>query len=825
MNEPTVETNETSPPDDPDLMSEDDVDDEMPEDDGPQQQSSSPRKKRKRGKGTRGQFAEDFAQAKSRPFVESQVRSSLAKSDPAEVMNRWDWDSGDYEVIVKRVQPQSFMGRNCFGYVASFPHAVDEQFINDNFGGGVYDLTIRGPHPRTGATRAFLDGCRMKVAGNPKLSPIEATHGPMTSLGDVTKQQNIQVEKGWRQSGGNGNGKSEPDREMLQMITSQARKDREELSKMQQRFIETARAKQPDTDLQREALRMAQQSMDRAIDAEHKAGEKFERLIDRIGRQDHGVPPEMLASLTEQHRSELSQLTTMHTQQLTSERERYDREISTVRERLERELESTRKDLQGRIDREGEQARREIERTREDAQRRIDDKDKEWQKRHEDAVKEWERRLEAAQADAKRAVEQERERADRDRDSIRQQHQMQLEHMKTLHEGQITQITATHKAQVDQMSSQHDTALKLAEASSQSRLDTLNAELDRTRRDLDDTKKRVSDQGDMVSQAKKLKDVGEALGSAFGMRPLGEMPSVSSSAPVEVPAAAEEKGFLGTLMRLADSRLGENLFDFIKMAAANAAGMGAPVGMLPGGAMPGPVPQYPGGGQPMYPPQPGYPPPNYAPPGGYQTNRYRPVEDEEEEGQYEPEEEYEESEFEGQVEESTEGEEAEVETEDATAEEPVIRSQVDKDGTVRASMPYTGGRPIGVAEDGDAQVPQRRPRPKQRQPRPPTRPRPPAQPDLPPGVTREQVLEQIKSLVEGIEAAMNDGVPTDQLAASIARLAPPDQLLGFAQTPTSQLAMQLSEVVPDTLLTTYNGRQYLGALQQSMIRVLQGTKS
>jgi hypothetical protein len=400
---------------------------------------------------------------------------------------------------------------------------------------------------------------------------------------------------------------------------------------------------------------------------------------------------------------------------------------------------------------------------------------------------------------------------------------MQVEHMKTLHEGQITQITATHKAQVDQMSSQHETALKLAEASSQSRLEALNSELDRTRRDLDDTKKRVSDQGDMVSQAKKLKDVGEALGSAFGMRPLGEMSAMPSTASVEAPAAAEEKGFLGTMMRLADSRLGENLFDFIKMAAANAAGMGAPVGMLPGAAMPGAAAQYPGQGGPTYPQQGGYPPPSYAPP-SYQTNQYRPVSEEEDEEEYGPEEEREDNGFEGQGEEVDSYEEAE---KDQLGDEgPVIKSQVDEDGTVRAHMPHTGGTPIGMSADGEpvvSQKPRVKATPKRR--RPPTAPRQPQQPDLPPGVTHEQVMEQIKSLVEGIEAAMNDGVPTAQLASNIARLAPADQLLGFARTPTNQLAAQLADVVPETLLTTYNGRQYLGSLQQAMLQILQAPTS
>jgi hypothetical protein len=81
-------------------------------------------------------------------------------------------------------------------------------------------------------------------------------------------------------------------------------------------------------------------------------------------------------------------------------------------------------------------------------------------------------------------------------------------------------------------------------------------------------------------------------------------------------------------------------------------------------------------------------------------------------------------------------------------------------------------------------------------------------------------MTEIKSLVQGIESAMNEGVNPAELAGTIARIGPPDQLIGFARTPTGQLAEQLGEVVPDSLLTTYNGRQYLGKLQQAILQVL-----
>lgn len=77
-----------------------------------------------------------------------------------------------------------------------------------------------------------------------------------------------------------------------------------------------------------------------------------------------------------------------------------------------------------------------------------------------------------------------------------------------------------------------------------------------------------------------------------------------------------------------------------------------------------------------------------------------------------------------------------------------------------------------------------------------------------------EVREQLEGLVQGLEAAMTNGQSPEELADTILQVAPAEQLKPFAETPINQLAEDISNVVPGTLLASYNGRKYLQALQE-----------
>lgn len=84
----------------------------------------------------------------------------------------------------------------------------------------------------------------------------------------------------------------------------------------------------------------------------------------------------------------------------------------------------------------------------------------------------------------------------------------------------------------------------------------------------------------------------------------------------------------------------------------------------------------------------------------------------------------------------------------------------------------------------------------------------PQQEEIPP-----EVKKQLTGLIQGLEGAMTNGTPVEELAVQILTMAPPEQLKPFADTPINQLAMDISNIVPGTLLASYNGRKYLSQLQ------------
>jgi hypothetical protein len=87
-------------------------------------------------------------------------------------------------------------------------------------------------------------------------------------------------------------------------------------------------------------------------------------------------------------------------------------------------------------------------------------------------------------------------------------------------------------------------------------------------------------------------------------------------------------------------------------------------------------------------------------------------------------------------------------------------------------------------------------------------------------MTEEEAKQQALAMIQGVEEAMNDNTPPDQLAGIIAQMAPPEQLVPFATAPLEQLVDQLVALSPGTMLGTFAGRQYLATLQAALRRAL-----
>ena len=850
--------------------------DESAAEETPKKKPSAAAKKRGRKKG------DGETSTRRRPFVESNVAANLAKSDLMDVMNRWDWDSAEYDCSLSRAQPQSWQGRNCHGFLASFTHALDENYILQHFGGGVFDIRVRGPNPQTGVKKQFLDGCRVRIAGPPILSDADRNYitpdgggvimanpikGPPSGRHRREALENMGEQKpAWAEKKG-GNGTPPPNDDMLRRtFDHMAERERETASEaraLRERLLEQSQIARSDGTMSQEALRIMQEAADRAIDAERRSGERqreeferirheekenrreFDTLITRLGDRHTGIPPEMLQTLSEQHRAEINALNEARNSQLTQEHGRADREMRTIRERYESEIQllrekakedlaGVRNDLQSRLDRETDSVKRETERARDQAAqdvakireemvRRLDEdqkestrrldsmqqeharqqeRDREQHQRQVDQDREQSRlRLEATEKQTRRDLEAAEARANSERTSITSQHQMQLEHLKGLQGGQIDQQRSQFEAQIAQLNATHEAASKMQESTLNAQIVALTNELDRTRSDLQATQIKVSEQGDLVKQAATLKEVGDSLGSVFGLGRPSDV-SVAASAPADLGAEAKSdrpKGWMGSLMDFADSRVGEMAFEFLRQAAVGAAGP-PPGAMVPPG-LPGQSSQQPPSG---YGPPPGAygPPPGagagYGPPptqpNPYQPPYHQPDPDGVGQGMF-----VDENENENENENEVEVEEVSPQNESA------FQTEI-RDGVVTTkppSKPHVEEQDEPVSAFG--------------QEKPPAVEGPkessyqevePLEQEIPP-----EVKKQLMGLIQGLENAMTSGTPVAELADQVIAAAPAEQLRPFADTPINQLAMDVSGIVPGTLLASHSGRKYLSQLQ------------
>ena len=789
-------------------------------------------------------------ETRHRAFVESNVKTALAKTDMSEVMNRYDWDSGDFDVAVSRIQPQTWHGRNIQGYIAAFPHLIDEHFIGENFGGGVYDLKIRGPNPRAGgAAKGFLDGCRVKISGDPKLNPMDralafADGGIVLQepqAGPPSQRQISDIRSGrggsaatWEQPAAAPS--APPDdvslvKQSFSMLAERDRQSAKELAQMRERLINEAATKRPGDGMAKEALQIVRESADRAIeaerdaarrlqDAENKHREDFDRMLERVNNQRTGVPAEMFQALTEQHRSELSTAHQTHVGQILQSQERHEREINSLRERYERELtvqqdrsqqgsDQIRADLQSRLDRLEEQYKREQERDRERYQTEIERMRKDYQaevakmredadRRFSDLERDHKVRVDAAQADWQRRLDATQSTAVSERESLTRSQQMQIEHLKALHDSQISQERSQRDSLMTQVKAQHEASLKVMETSYQTQIDRLASELERTRSDLDATRAKVAEQGDLASQADKLKRIGESLGTVFGVTP-GALANVGRDDDIEPRHEEEPKSWFGKLIQFANTEMGANTMDALKVIFATAAGGAFPPGSVPMAPM---MPQQPGmyGPPPGYGAPPGYGPTSYAPPHSPYASGPVPYQQQPQPYQQGAVVENQEDEYEEVDEEVEEGEEGEgeaqgsfvddrqVEPAGPAPEAPPLRSPVRPDGAVTSHHP-----PARV----------------------------PVQAATAPAVElTPEAAQQLRVLVKGLEDAMANGANPMMMAQTIAQMAPKEQLHPFTHTPIEQLIAEVSSVAPESQLTSYSGRKFLAALQQHLLQLI-----
>jgi len=310
-----------------------------------------------------------------------------------------------------------------------------------------------------------------------------------------------------------------------------------------------------------EVLKMMRDTTDKMLEAERKNNEEqrknLETYLQVLGARQSGIPPEIIQTINEQHRSEMNAMAENTKAQLIQERERHERELTVLRERYEREIEMIRNDLTSRLEREQATGKNELERVRETLNKQV-----------EVERKEFERKLDLERDWAKRERESIASQHRNDRDSLVNQHQMQLDHVKSINENQQASLTSRYEAQIAQIQSQHKSMLDIQKTTFESRINSLESEIDRLRRELDTAKEKYASEGDLASQAKRIKDITESLRGVFdpmGGKVMSLAGSISSNE--EVDQVEEKGGLLQGIGSLLGSEVGKQILTTILGAA------------------------------------------------------------------------------------------------------------------------------------------------------------------------------------------------------------------------------------------------------------------
>lgn len=120
------------------------------------------------------------------------------RNEDAKTVTEWLRElspTGAVKVSVTRLDPKSWRGANTGGNVGTYEEMIDEDFVRDHHGGGLYQLTVRTPHPSRAGWVFTPGGTRqIRIAGDPRTDDVfrdkgaevaaSATPSPATGIVD-----------------------------------------------------------------------------------------------------------------------------------------------------------------------------------------------------------------------------------------------------------------------------------------------------------------------------------------------------------------------------------------------------------------------------------------------------------------------------------------------------------------------------------------------------------------------------------------------------------------------------------------------------------------
>jgi hypothetical protein len=239
----------------------------------------------------------------------------------------------DVKIQVIRKGPRYFKGTQIEGLCDSFNELIDDEFIKERFGGGLYQIAVHKRSLKHGGRMNFWGSRMLRIAGDPKIDDMMKNNSAlpeddnvagqaMRTMHQLTKNAMEKAERAERERGNNG-----MDPMLLQAIVEPLQRQISSLetgSRDLQRIIADKDAR----------LLEMMAGVNRRPDGPTFQDRMLEKMVDGESAR--------IESLRTNHEAELRQLKNIHQAELDRERNRLEDEIRRTEKRHERELDAMR---------------------------------------------------------------------------------------------------------------------------------------------------------------------------------------------------------------------------------------------------------------------------------------------------------------------------------------------------------------------------------------------------------------------------------------------------------------------------------------------------
>lgn len=455
----------------------------------------------------------------------------------------------NFLVSVSRTFPQTSAGTS--GFLDEFVQPINEAYIKQRWGGGRYEVVIKGSHPKTHEPGHICESLTVNIAGPPKDDDSDNS-SRRTSTNIFT-------------------GSSYPRRYQPQYG--------------QQPYQQQQQGQDAST-LMAQTLRDVLASSTSGKDA------MINQLRELISKPGHsGLNPETVQQLVDSHEMHKSAMQSRYESQLAEQREQYTRDIERSTRRLEQQLEDERaarnrneEDARRREDNQRERYEREIaqlqqklEEERKDSQRLLDRMETQYkdslrraEELHKDEVSRLRYDLEKRVEHAERAKDEAIRQIERSKDDALK---LESERSKML----IDKVTDDARRQMDMLTRQseetkahleqlRDMGVNAEKTRADSLADQLRFQLNfesEGRRKAEEDARRYQHKAEMqedpVQQLTKYKSLVDTLGSFFGAEETSIIPA----------GDVKDNSLWGRVERLANTRFGQRAGEVVGAVAGS----------------------------------------------------------------------------------------------------------------------------------------------------------------------------------------------------------------------------------------------------------------